>query len=622
MHLSWRARLEQQPRLRDLAEWPAIPVEALSSRQQRGFMRNQQVVACVLAGEALKAAARAHSLSPARVGQILDRCLAGEDGEAPALTLGLVPHANVNQRRRRRALPTHARAGGDSCAFRALLEAAPAVREGLDGLIEARHRDAAFAQRLTPHAVHGEFKRLLAELHWPRDRYPYTTASVAYQSVRRYAQRRAAELEQARLQRRRRATPRPMPGDPGHRALRAVQIDEHILDLGNRVHLLLNDELIPLRIARASVLVTIDVDTRCVLGYHLAPTRQPNQQDLLTLIDRCVRPWRPPSLTTPGLRYAPGACFPAASDEAFPISFGTVQLDNALMHQAHSIVDLLCGRFGATLSFGPPGVPTVRQRVEAVFDYLAQAGTHRPAATTGSHPTDRERESRANRKQPPVMTFQALDEALAVLLTEHNVTPQAALGDAAPLEVFRHHCRAHFVRFVPALLARQWHPLLSSTVVRLHWYREEHRRPHINFAYARYHGAGLVHVAGQETRVRVEFDRRDIRTLHAYTLAGADLGELQVSTPWQRFAHTLATRQWIHKNAARHRLGARDPLAAYFRYLLEHRAEPTNALSLLRVYTEFTGGRSSGLVLEGGEPTATEPARRHVWHPTRAAHRG
>ena len=584
-------------------------------------------MAQALNSEKLKKVARTHNVSPGRISQLLDRCLGGENEQPPALTAGLIPYRVVVEKQRQRPLATLSKQRGSACAFKSLLDNVPGLFEGLDAMIQAKLKDSPYAQLLTPMAFHGEFKRLLAETHWPRDQYPYTTESLAYESVRRYLKQRTSELVQANQQRR-----QPLPRDLGtpsrrYRALRTIQIDEHVLDLQGRIHLKLNDELIPLRLSRANVLVAIDVDTQCVLGYFLAPTRTPNQQDMLTLLDVCVQPWQPLDLATKGLSYTPGACFPSGLERDFPISFGTVQLDNALMHRAQSVIDLLCEHMGATLSYGPPAMPKIRQLIESIFDYINKVVSHRPASTSGSYPTDPKKESRKNLKKTPVITFQTLNEALSVVLTEYNVTPKSALGNATPLALFQNHYENHFIRYVTREFRRQWQPFISTKEVTLHWYKHEKRAPHVNFNYERYRGPGLMAVAGKEKRIRIQFDRRDVRTVRAFSLDGKAIGLLQVSTPWQRFPHSMKLKEVIHKNAKKWRLNARDPLADYFRHLLEHNGRSDANLSVLRVYTEFTAGMSDKLLLAAPiessvvTPSLSGKCSKHVWHPITANHR-
>jgi hypothetical protein len=330
------------------------------------------------------------------------------------------------------------------------------------------------------------------------------------------------------------------------------------------------------------------------------------------------------ALATPGLAYTPGGCFPSGLDGAFALSFGTVQLDNALMHLAQSVVDLVCEKMGATLSLGPPATPTVRHKVEAVFDYINDHCSHRFASTTGSYPTDPRKESRKNEKTPPVITFQTIDEALSIILTEHNVTAVEVQGGASPLALHRHQCENHFVRYAPTWLMNQWQPLIGSAVLPVHWLKHEDRFPHVNFCYGRYQGPGLLRVADKERQIRVVFDRRDIRTLRAFTMDGEDLGELQAPASWRRYPHSIATRQYIHRHAKAIRFSLRDPLGDFFRHLLDHKGKPDAALSLLRVYREFTAGLAGPLVLSGpasdDRPTRSTDSER-VWLPSMANHR-
>lgn len=627
MRITWRQRLEQQPKLTDFSRWPTIDRDSLPRARRKAFLRNQQIVVQVLNRDPFKQIARQHNLSIGRISQLMERCLGGDDELPPALTQGLIAYKVVVTKQRKKPLSTLHKNNGNACAFQSLLNKVPGLHKALDDMILAKLKDARYAQRLAPQAFHGEFKRILVECHWPQDQYPYTTASLAYESLRVYLDQRTAELYQQQQQCRQPASRNLGTPSKRYRALRAIQIDEHILDLNCAIHLQLNDELIPLRIARANVLVAADVDTNCALGYYLTPTRYPNQQDLLTLLDRCIAPWQPIELTTSGLSYAPGACFPSGLGEAFPISFGTVQLDNALMHRAQSAINLLCEQFGATLSYGLPAMPKVRELVESVFDRINQRFSHRVASTAGSHPTDPSKESYKNLKKPPVITFEMLDEMLSVILTEYNITPMASLGNASPLTLYQHHCDTQYIRHVPQLLAQHWQPLIGTAELVLHWYKQEYRMPHVNFYHAKYQGHELLKIASKDKHIRVEFDYRDIRTLHAFSLAGEDLGLLYAPTSWQRFPHSLATRQWIYKNTKHYHLNTRDPLSSYFRLLLESKGKPKMALALLRVYHEFTWGQTGSLVLgESDKPISssllTNKPRQHIWNSNTANHRG
>ena len=607
MHLNWKNRLEQQPSLRKFSAWPLLIIDTLPTVRRKPYLRNRHLVAQVLQGERIKVVAKTYGVTPGRVTQLMNRCLGGEDDEQPALNKGLVPHATIREKKRRSPLPRL----GDKlcrgpCTFKALLVQVPGLKEALDNLLIAKIKDKPYAQLPTPQSSHGEFKRVLAGANWPTDLYPYTSDSLAYESLRKYMAKRHDELLLARKKPRsqqhsiRRLTPR--------RALRAIQIDEHMLDLRTKIELVLNEELIQLPVSKASVLVATDVDTHVILGYQIAYSDHPNQQDMLLLIENCLLPWTPMKLTTPELSYTPGACCPSGLTEGHPISFGMIQLDNALIHYAQSVVNLLCKHLGATLNYGHPRTPTTRDEIERRFNYVCDKVTHRFASTSGSHPHDPIKESRKNQKQAPTISMRVLEEAVSVALTEYNITPQAALGHASPLELFKSHCQSHYVRYIPRTLSEQWHCHLSESVVRLHWYKYESRDPFINYAYARYNGDGLITAArNHETHIRIRYDRRDIRKIQALSLDGTSLGELHAPATWMRYPHSLATRQRIYQLNRRYRFGMRDILAGYFHYLLANKETPSIAIELLRAYSEFTHESSDAPIYIGKESPVSLP---------------
>ncbi|MEW7984599.1 MAG: hypothetical protein AB2777_16600 [Candidatus Thiodiazotropha endolucinida] len=627
MKTSWRERLIVDPDLRNFADWPVIPTDSVPSTHQAVFLRNKAIVAKILAGEPPQNVAADYALCPSSISQIMDRCLGGDDAESPALTQALIPHTVLVDKQRQQALPTLQQPRGTACSFKHLLRVLPDLKKELDAKIKAEVDDKPEAEKLTPLSFLGHIKNYLAEHHWPQDQYPYTCRHGGYAAARRYYLKRKDELiQQKQAKRKTHRSYQRRAQTKLRRALRAIQIDEHKLHFRSRINLVLNDELIPLPIARATVLTAIDVDNECLLGGHLAPTEYPNQQDLLALLDTCISPWKPMTLQTPGLSYAPGACFPSGLPEGFPVSFGFVHMDNAWMHKARSIIKQFCDYFGATLNLGLPGVPQARQLKESVYDYINTKFSHRVDSTTGSYPTDPRKESRKNQKKPSLLTYQTSEEALSVILTDWNVIPRPSIGGAKPLELMQYQLSNHFIRYIPESLRADWKPFVGSVVVPLLWYRHEKRHPHVNLFYTKYQGPGLISVATKDNHIRVEFNRRDVRQVHAYRLNGEDLGEIRAPMSWQRFPHSLATRQWIHKNAKQYRLDMRDPLTSYFKLLLENRGKPSFALSLLKVYTEFTADTPGGLVITEGldamaEPKPYENASKYSWDYHAANHR-
>ncbi len=627
--MSWRDRLVEQPELRSLDHWHLPSADSLPAGQRPTYLRNLRLIAAVLAGQAsLQTVARAHSVSPGRLSQLLDRCLGGDADAPPALARGLIPYHQLGPARRVRPLATLQSPTGASCAFRALLEQVPGLKAGLEACLEAALREQPNAQRLTPQAFHGEFKRLLAEAHWPRDRYPYTEASLASESCRRYYHQRRDEWLRGRQQRQKCARYT----SPIHRtylrALRDVQIDEHKTDVRGSLYLEIEEQLIHLPLSCVTLLLAVDVASDCILGYYLAPSPAPNQDDLLTLLDRCLHPWRLPEVNIPSLSYAPGAGFPSTRVPVSPhYLIGTLHMDNAWMHKAASVRSLITEQLGAVMHFGLPGTPKMRALVETMFRYITTHCTHRMPSTTGSHPKDPVREARKNRKRTPILTFQMLDDAFCVLLAEYNVTPSAVNGGLSPMERYLELCQQHYIPFATDIVARQWHSFLASETVTVHTRRDSPGSPYINFCYARYHGEGLAKVPARQPKILVSYNRKDIRSVDAFTLDGTPLGPLQVEARWRRYPHGKLTRSYVHKKVRQHRFHARDPLAAFFADLLNQRHSPKHALQILKYYKEFTSDGMHAVILPDAQsapehaPASPQEPYRYRWNPELAAHR-
>ncbi len=349
----------------------------------------------------------------------------------------------------------------------------------------------------------------------------------------------------------------------------------------------LDNKLSPLRISRASLLLCVDVATDCYLGYHLALTEHACQQDMLALIHNITRKWEPLELTTPGLAYAPGACFPSAIFSR--ITFGKVCLDNAMMHFAKSVRFTICHHLGSTLSLGRPATPKTRNWVEYGFNRLNKV-THRFPSTTGSSPVDSVKESTKNYKNLPVITLHTLEEVLSMVLTEHNIIPQSRLGGVTPLSLLINQMNHHYSRLMPESYGEDWSPFEEEVKCLVHYNLEEHRAPYINFKSQRYQNSCLSNETIIGKQIKIKFDRRDIRSVKAYTLTGEFLGVLYAPKSWQAFSHSVRTRQYINKHVRHFRRFSTDLLSAYFNEVLENRNTPKGAMEVIRVYREFTQG--------------------------------
>ncbi|WP_166260604.1 hypothetical protein [Marinobacter salicampi] len=606
--MSWRERLINEPSLKAFSEWPAVDYNLIPLKKRPLFLRNQRLVSKVLSGTTLEAVAQSEGLSKGRVSQVLERCLGGNLDSPALLTEGLIPSVQVNPPQRTAPLPTFQSPGACTGAFAALLAQVPELKKELDRAIEADFKRKSVSERLTAESLHNRFVFKLAALNWPLDRYPYTTASRGYESVRRYWVIKKQELTAEQYQHQE-ASSQAAALPLTLRALATVQVDEHLIDVHSRISIELGGELIHLRLARCTLLLAIDVGTQCVLGFHLVPTAAPNQQDMLALIERCVTKRQPPALTTPQFTAPSGPAFPSELEPSVAISLGTVLLDNAWIHHSNSVVDFLSAKMGAALRFGYPALPKTRALVERVFHYLELRLGHRFDSTTGSSPTDPAKESKKNAKKPPMLSFQTLEEALYLTLFEFNHRPRPHLGGSSPMDLFRHQLQTQWIRYFAEGQTAGFRPWLSQKTVPVHRPKPGNGTPFVMFEYCRYRGPGLIKLTSLKSQVVIEYDRRDIRRIRAKTLKGEDLGELRAPQSWQRFAHSVSTRRMLFKNQRAHRADQHDPVTGWFSDLLEKRDQPKIASQILRIYQEISAAGRMGLAF--GEDQTREECWQH-----------
>lgn len=583
MLISWKDRLASAPELRNLNNWPSIDASALPADSQKLFHRNMTIVSHVLDGEKCCKLAKKFKLSKSSVTRIMARCLGGEDTEPPSLTRALVPNTNIKKRRRNLALPTFSDESGDACCFSKLLESVPQLVTNLDALLLADEKDDAFGQNVTLQIAFNEFKRTLEEVNWPRNQYPYNRESMGYYSLRTYIKNRRNEL----LSHKAVKQPDKVPSlfSSTSKALHEIEIDEQIVDVNCAINIHLHDTLIPLRISRISLLLAIDVATDCILGYHLAYTKSPNQQDMLSLLRSIFYPTHVRKIKTPFLSAPPGRLFPSQYDGIFNrLSVGNVKLDNALMHKANSVSHFICDHLGATLNLGLPRRPNARNWVEYAFRRVNRL-SHRYKSTTGSHPMDPIKESRKNSKEPPPLSLDTFEEALYILLGTHNVSPQARLGNASPLATLTHQLENTYIRLHPCEHDEKRCPFIGREHRTVKYLNSEHRAPFINFQSVRYSGDCLYSVLDRQIEIR--FNRSDIRVLNVFDMDGIYLGDVYAPKTWSLYPHSIHTRQKLMAFNRAHKFQHSDPYAEYFAHLLQDKEKPKTALEVLRIFSEL-----------------------------------
>lgn len=608
MRITWRERLFLEPEWQNINNWPTVDAMLCVPKKDRKlFNRNLAIVSRFLQGESQKQLAVEHGLDPSRVSQLLQRVLGGEENEPPLLSQGLFPKRCPSKIIRRAPLSKVDDPRGARGAFSHLLSAVPGLKEYLDKKIAGFVQRKPEGQNLNPQTFHQAFISHLKKHNWPSNTYPYTETSLAYQSTYRYFS------EQVKIQLLLKESSRTiLPITTSLRIGEETQIDEHLAHMHVQVGVVLNGVMEALRLSRISLLVLRDVASHCVLSYSLALTASPSQEDIQQLINKLEQPWEPFKLKTPGLCYLPGAGFPSGLNESSRrITLGIVRFDNALVHKAKSVRSSLLNHFGATINYGLVRTPKARNLIEQAFKRLND-NLHRVPSTSGSHTQDPKSEPRKHKKKSPVITFQALEEMIEILLANENASQQPQLGGYSPLDVWSYQIDNLFIPLRPKIPDQVFQPFLDRKVVTVRKPKNEHRNPFINFEKVRYNGSGLHRAELINKQILILFDRRDIRTLKASTLDGKSLGIVVAPKTWQRFKHSLKTRKMINKMIYEQRIGREDPLGGYFDYLLTHRKIPTEALKLVKLYQEYGMGQlfpSSSL--ETSQANTFTPSKRN-----------
>lgn len=583
MYLNWKRRLDSSQEYRDLKNWPYVDPQILPKEQRKKYIRNREVIAKILCGISLTEVANQHGFSVSGVNYLLNRALAGDEHAVPELTTALIPGALRKKSLRNAPLSKCELPRGCRGSFNFILKTVPEVEERLDSMLIAYIKNKPYSQNLTPKVFQKEFLRILNDQNWPHDQYPFDREQLAYESCRKYFHKRITELKVKQTSPKRVILSRitnKLPFDE-------IQIDSQILDITCSINIDVNGVLHPLRLSRLSLYIVKDVETDCNLSYQLCFTQHPNQQDVSDAIIGMFTPWKPLKLKTPGLKYVDGACLPSSLGENFrALNINLVRMDNALCHMAHSIRDLVCNQLNATLNFGLPKQPKGRGYIEHAIAILSEE-LHRFESTTGSNPRSPIKEKSSSNKKIPIITLDALEEVLSILITGHNIKPQSKLGGLNPLQKLTQYNTQQYLNysFSQSSLFNKKH--LKQKKVSVKWIKNETRRPHINFEYLRYTGDCLTAKECLKKKVIVEYDESDIRKLRVLSIDGKDLGFVLAPKTWQQHRHSLRTRRAIFKLTKRERMLGVDPLSGYFNYLLQNKHLPKVATELIRITREF-----------------------------------
>lgn len=354
----------------------------------------------------------------------------------------------------------------------------------------------------------------------------------------------------------------------------AWQIDEQTVDALARYDLVNeNGDVDSLDLERFMVIRVIEVRSSANLAWSMVIARQVAVHDLVAVLWDALNGQPPAAATVEGLRYQPGAGYPANVIERLRWALPrVVYLDNALAHLAEGLQRLLLDLWGGQVRVGRPGVPQERAEVESQIKLMASQLLHQLPATTGPSPRSAVRK-RASRPVKDRLDVAELTHTIDTYLANKNLMPAAASRYAGPLDWISRQLETGRVQ--PASLPvakRRAHLFYPATSGFVRADMNRGRRPFVNFMGARYSSdmlSSAFDIVGAKFSIRC--DPRDLRTIWLYEVgSGHEWGALRALGRWGAFPHDMRLRKMfllLKRDAEFSEGAADDPLERLYAHL-------------------------------------------------------
>lgn len=574
--------------LRDMTVWPGVDEIALGETDRDVYRRKELAIRQFLLEPdvSVQEICRQNKISPATLYRSFERCTTKHpDGRIYGFR-ALVPYARLEPYKRTKAVskgvsPTR---GGMSGALNMLLERHPKIREMLKKELRDRNKPLGTTIREVRKSLKRIHKKFLEACRAEKigsDEYPFNQDYLGLRSLARYLKKQADQTSfelaarDAGAARIGAAFPSAehLKLDPALNPFEVVEFDGHKLDL--RLTLKVQDPYgmdTYLEVSRIWILVVIEVVSRAILGYAVAFGSEYNKDDVATALQASLTPHVPRKISIPGLKVRDSGGYPSNVISATQYAcWEWFRFDNAKSHLSIATLERLCEIVGCWTDAGPKGEPNSRPYVERFFSLLAAHFAHRVVGSTGASTTDIVRQLAAPEGGAELlMTLDELEDLVEVLFADYN--GEAGPSGRTPLEVLSHLVakRDGFLRTIPREVRGKLNLLHEARIVTVRGSLAEGTRPHVNFEHVRYSSdvlSGNPGLIGQ--KLRIYFDPRDIRVIHAFFEDGSELGVLTAAKPWCYTPHSLRVRQEIFRLKALGKLCYKegdDPIEAWVKY--------------------------------------------------------
>ena len=574
------------PTLLDLKAWPGVNSGVLSEAKRIKFEKRKQAIEKLILGKSDQELQTECGVSRRMAVYFLKRALKlHPDGRIYGFRI-LVQHSRLEPYNRVAEVPPgwNFSQSGLSGAFGKLLREHPDLQDMLDRhILKLGGNKYIYESRVKLKSLH---KRLLDRCRdyglAKGNQYPFNTKTLAHRSLSDYIHRTIKEninravianLGSAAL-----TTFKTGDGTnrPPHQPFQRVEVDAHKIDA---IWTILIPSIFGNAIAKVTDRLWILTAKECASGTILAHLRSSrteiNSDDVLDLVAKALRTWKPLDLRIPTLKYKNGSGYPANIDTRFERAcWKETSVDGSLAETCKRVKSLIKSAVGTDTLTLHRHNPNDRPYIESFFGLLEQNNFHRLPNTTGSGPTDSVRKNPEKVAIKYQMQVEHLDELLCVMHANYNCTPQTVLGGRTPLEYLQYLCESTGQWPVQTDPEKIDSLLVIRRKVIVRGDISQGRRPHINYGGGvKYTNSVLRQAVGLIGKAIVIEIPRDIRTVLAYTEDGGSLGPLSAAPPWNRVPHTLEIRRAIqaHQRKARMQdyVENSDPVIDYANYLEE-----------------------------------------------------
>lgn len=432
--------------LRDWSAWPTVDITALEEGDQAGFIARQTAIQLFIDNPHMSMASikRQTGVHPKTLYRMIPRCLAKHpDGGIYGFRAAIrYERLKPTERVKSTDGETASNGAGLAGAFALLLRQHPQLEKFLHREAKRRHApiDDAREVRRTVKRIHKRFLDECRKTGVKPSEYPFNQDLLGLRSLGSYLKRfdlRTFEsaARSAGAERVGPAAPSAAENEerapPATRPFEVIEFDGHKIDL--RVTLKEVDPFgfVTLReLTRIWILVLLDVASRAVIGYKLAPSIEYNKDDVAAALQAALVPFQPRQYKIPGLTVRLGGGLPSAVlPETEYACWEWFRFDGAKAHLATDTLARLTQIVGCWTDNGPPADPNKRKWIERFFPVLAENFAHRLPGTTGSDPDSIERAlSDPKGDLTMLVEMDELEDMVEVLLADYNGTPHSGFS--------------------------------------------------------------------------------------------------------------------------------------------------------------------------------------------------